>query len=135
MPKVVGDPLLQIALRDFVAASGGKVAVAARLLGIEKTLLWRYHTHGVALPKNEQLIRDALRTQRDKPMQASAAPDSNEVQKSEIPQPDIARLRRFLHHLMEIVDAYEASLLASASESQPASVGLSQDGLALRSPR
>lgn len=135
MPKVAGDPRLQTALREFVAANGGKVAVAARLLGVDKTLLWRYYSHGVALPRNEQLIRDALSANRGLASETPPPSTRQPLINSEITQPDIAKIRSFLHHLTSIIDAYEVSLLATPTESQLASAGLSRDGRPPRSPQ
>jgi hypothetical protein len=113
MPKVKADESLVAEIRSFVDEVGG-ISSAASKLGVEKTMLWRFHGTGRAIERNRLLLRDALvsrnnATKSGSETKSEAAPKLiAEFGKRAIPTASLVEMRALFSNLIALIDAYEA---------------------------
>jgi hypothetical protein len=121
MPRVSKDVELHGEVRAFVSNSGG-VAKAARLLGFDRSTLWRFLKTGCALEQTRLKIQAGLKRNES----ATNAPLRNRMEavldKEPVPVlgDELKVMRAFCQKMMALIDMYEhqvslASHGASAS--------------------
>jgi hypothetical protein len=111
MPKTTLDESLTSDVRTFVE-DAGSVSAAALRLGVERTMLWRFHSTGRAIERNRLLLRNALDGLENatKPENATEhATQSIKVGLRTIASDDLTKLRTFFQNMIALVDAYEMS--------------------------
>lgn len=110
MPKVAPDHEMLDEVRNLVSECGG-ISGAAALLGVERTMLWRFHSSGRAIGKNREALRRALsRRMIEKNAQSateSASTLSARGSAFSISSSSLAELRTLLLSLVAVIDAYE----------------------------
>lgn len=115
MPKAKVDALLINEIQAFVKEVGG-FSIAARILNVEKTMLWRFHQKGCAIDRNRLLLREALEryrnatnAQKATPSVAKTAMTTSATVVPVLQGEDLAKMRLFFQNMLALVDVYEMS--------------------------
>lgn len=109
MPKVQTDQLLHSEVSAFIDEVGG-VARAAKLLGLERSTLWRFRKSGCALERTRKTISEAMKM-RNKNATSASIRDAHGTKAEDyvsLKQDDLVTMRAFCQKMLTLIDTYEA---------------------------
>ncbi|MDE1713568.1 hypothetical protein PWG14_13420 (plasmid) [Chromobacterium amazonense] len=122
MPKIECDKPLQVRL-DQVIRNAGSPTAAAKLLGLERTMIWRFLKTGRAISKNREALSAALdaheaQHKENATIQAKNATNESFLQLANLSLEDLQRMRAFFQSMIAVLDCYEKSGLFLVSKSE-----------------
>ncbi|MBK0416119.1 hypothetical protein JD974_17050 [Chromobacterium haemolyticum] len=129
MPRIECDKPLQARLEQVVRDTGNPT-VAAKLLCLERTMVWRFFRTGCAIPKNREALVAALDTyeagqQKNATNATRKATTEPLGQLANLSTEDIRRMRMFFQSMIAVLDCYEKSgLLVMSNGEVSTSVGV-----------
>lgn len=122
MPKIECDKPLQVRL-DQAIRNAGSPAAAAKQLGLERTMIWRFLKTGRAISKNREAISAALDAHEAQHVENATEKTKNATEESflqltNLSLEDLQKMRVFFQSMIAVLDCYEKSGLFLVSKSE-----------------
>lgn len=128
MPRIECDKSLQVRLEQVIR-DAGTPAAAAKQLGLERTMVWRFLKTGCAIPKNREALATALEVHESRQQKSATENVAVDpfVKFVDLSLEDVWRVRAFCQSMIAVLDCYEKSgLLAVPNKEVSTRVGVAK---------